>query len=155
MNSKYTLVYVSRTNSQWVQYYFPSRLIDLEAKVPSLPQQMLYCRADAVAKIEYSRRVLILPVCGHGVAKDQQCLLMSKRLSCSCDGFCGAREQEAGAHVTYRLADGNLERIRRLFSNLQRFAWRRLEMVRFLCSQPLTFLQWIVSTIAKLNKMPV
>ena len=31
---------------------------------------------------------------------------------------CGASEQEAGAHVTCRLADGNLERIRRLFSNL-------------------------------------
>ena len=27
---------------------------------------MLYCRADAVAKLECSRRVLILPVCGHG-----------------------------------------------------------------------------------------
>ena len=37
---------------------------------------------------------------------------------CSCDGFCGANEQEAGEHVTCRLADGNLERIRRLFSNL-------------------------------------
>ena len=48
----------------------------------------------------------------------QQCFLMSERLLCSCDGFCGASEQEAGAHVTCRLADGNLERIRRLFSNL-------------------------------------
>ena len=37
---------------------------------------------------------------------------------CSCDGFCGASEPEAGAHVTCRLADGYLERIRRLFSNL-------------------------------------
>ena len=35
---------------------------------------------------------------------------------CSCDGFCGASEPEAGAHVTCRLADGYLERIRRLFS---------------------------------------
>ena len=43
---------------------------------------------------------------------------MSERLLCSYDGFCGASEQEAGAHVTCRLADGNLERIRRLFSNL-------------------------------------
>ena len=37
---------------------------------------------------------------------------MSKRLLCSCDGSCGASEQEAGAQVTCRLADGNLERIR-------------------------------------------
>ena len=43
---------------------------------------------------------------------------MSEQLLCSCDEFCGASEQEAGAHVTCRLADGNLERIRRLFSNL-------------------------------------
>ena len=45
-------------------------------------------------------------------------VLMSERLSCSCDGFCGASEREAGAHVTCRLADGTLERNRRLFSNL-------------------------------------
>ena len=32
---------------------------------------------------------------------------MSEQLLCSCDGFCGASEQEAGAHVTCRLADGN------------------------------------------------
>ena len=38
--------------------------------------------------------------------KGQQCLLMSERLLCSCDGFCAASEQEAGAHVTCRLADG-------------------------------------------------
>ena len=50
--------------------------------------------------------------------KGQQWLLMSERLSCSCSGFCGTSEQEAAAHVTCRLADGNLERIRRLFSNL-------------------------------------
>ena len=31
---------------------------------------------------------------------------------------CGASEQEAGAHVTCKLADGNLDRKRRLFSNL-------------------------------------
>ena len=37
---------------------------------------------------------------------------------CTCDGFCVASEQEAGEHVTCRLADGNLERIRRLFANL-------------------------------------
>ena len=43
---------------------------------------------------------------------------MSEQLLCSCDGFCGASEQEAGAHVTCRLADGNLEGIRQLFSNL-------------------------------------
>ena len=50
--------------------------------------------------------------------KGRQWLSMSERLSCSCSGFCGTSEQEAGAHVTCRLADGNLERIRRLFSNL-------------------------------------
>ena len=50
--------------------------------------------------------------------KGQQCLLMNERLLCSCDAFYRASEQEAGAHVTYRLADGNLERIRRLLSNL-------------------------------------
>ena len=43
-------------------------------------------------------------------------------IMCSCDGFCGPSEQEAGAHVTCRLSDGNLERIRRLASNLKRFA---------------------------------
>ena len=43
---------------------------------------------------------------------------MSERLSCSCYGFCGASEHEAGAHLTCRLADSNLERIRRLLSNL-------------------------------------
>ena len=37
---------------------------------------------------------------------------MSERLLCSCDGFCGVSEKEAGAHVTCRLADENLERIR-------------------------------------------
>ena len=36
---------------------------------------------------------------------------MSERLLCSCDGFCGASEQETGAHVTCTLADGNLKRI--------------------------------------------
>ena len=35
-----------------------SRLIDLEAIVPSLPQQVLHCCADAVTKLEYSRCVL-------------------------------------------------------------------------------------------------
>ena len=50
--------------------------------------------------------------------KGQQCLLMSERLLCSYDGFCGASGQEAGAHGTRRLAGANLERIRRLFSNL-------------------------------------
>ena len=47
-----------------------------------------------------------------------KCLLMSERLSCCCDGFCGSSEQEAGARDTCRLADGNLERNRRIFSNL-------------------------------------
>ena len=31
---------------------------------------------------------------------------------------CGASEQDAGAQVTCRLADSNLEQIRRLFANL-------------------------------------
>ena len=37
----------------------------IEAIVTSLPLQVLHCRADAVAKLEYSRRVLNLVVCGH------------------------------------------------------------------------------------------
>ena len=48
---------------------------------------------------------------------------MSERLLCSCDGFCGASEQETGAHVTYRLVDGNLERIR-IYSASREGAWR-------------------------------
>ena len=42
-----------------------SVLIDLEAIVPPLPLQVLHCCVDAVAKLEYSRRVLYLVVCGH------------------------------------------------------------------------------------------
>ena len=38
---------------------------------------------------------------------------MSERLLSSYDGFREASEQKAGSHVTCRLADGNLERIRR------------------------------------------
>ena len=50
--------------------------------------------------------------------KGQQRLLMSEQLLCSCNGFYGASEQEARAFITCRLADGNLERIRQLFSDL-------------------------------------
>ena len=90
-----------------------------DAIVPSLLQQVLHCCADAVAKLEYCIHVAFLTWQFAVISKrkGQQCLLMSERLLCSCDGFCGASEQEAGAHVTCRLADGNLERIRRLFSN--------------------------------------
>ena len=42
-----------------------SVLIDLEAIVLSLPLQVFHCRADAVAKLDYSRRVLNLVVRGH------------------------------------------------------------------------------------------
>ena len=76
---------------------------------------------------------------------------MNERLLCSCDGFCGASEQEAGAHVTCRLVASNLELIRRFFSNLQGFASKRVEMARLFCSQPLILLQWL-PTIAKLQK---
>ena len=38
-----------------------SGLIDLEAIVLSLSLQVLHCRADAVAKLEYSSRVLNSP----------------------------------------------------------------------------------------------
>ena len=72
---------------------------------------------------------------------------MSKRLLCSCGGFCGASEREAGAHVTCRLADGNLERIRRLFSNLSFIALR----VKARGDGPFVLLP----TIAKLTKMPL
>ena len=34
---------------------------------------------------------------------------MSERLLCSCDGFCGASQQEEKAHVTCRLADVQFE----------------------------------------------
>ena len=47
----------------------PSVLIDLEAIVSPFPQQVLHCRADVVAKLEYLRRVLILLVCSHGTAE--------------------------------------------------------------------------------------
>ena len=50
--------------------------------------------------------------------KGQQRLLMSERISCGCDGLSGASEEDAGAHFTCRLADGNMERIRLLSSNL-------------------------------------
>ena len=53
-----------------------------------------------------------------GVRIKVKCLMMSERLSCSCNGFWGASEKEAGAHVTCRLTDRSLERIRRLLSNL-------------------------------------
>ena len=46
------------------------------------------------------------------------CIVAQTRSLSCCDGFCGASEPEGGAHVTCRLADGYLERIRRLFSNL-------------------------------------
>ena len=94
------------------------RLIDLETIVPSFPYQVLNCHADAIAKLEYFTSSIACQFAVMAKRKGQQCLLMSERLSCSCDGFCGAREQEAGAHLTCRLADSNLERICRLFSNL-------------------------------------
>ena len=43
----------------------PSVSIYLEAIVSSLLLQVLHCRADAVTKLKYSHRVLILAVCGH------------------------------------------------------------------------------------------
>ena len=83
---------------------------------------MLHCCANAVAKLEYSRRVTSRIKPGRFAViskrKGQQWLLISEQLLCSCDGFCGASEPEAGAHVSCRLADGYLEQIRRLFSNL-------------------------------------
>ena len=81
---------------------------------------MFHSGADAVAKLEYSCHIILLNLVVWVISKrkGQECLLMSERLLCSCDVFCGASEQKAGAHVTCRLADGNLEWIRRLFSNL-------------------------------------
>ena len=98
---------------------------------------MLHCRADVVAKLEYSRRVVIPPRLRSWRTVKVKYLLLSERLSRICDGFCGASEQEAEAFVTRRLADSNLERIRRLVLNLKRLAWRRVEMVRLFCSLPL------------------
>ena len=37
--------------------------------------------------LEYSKRVVSLPVCGSWRSVKVKCLMMSKRLSCSCDGF--------------------------------------------------------------------
>ena len=59
----------------------------------------MHCRADAVAKLEYSRRVLILAVFGHieaTVFVDERATIVQLWW------VCGAREQEAGAHVTSR-----------------------------------------------------
>ena len=42
-------------------------LIDLKAIVPSLPLQVLHCRADAVAKLEYSVVTLRHPSKGGSV----------------------------------------------------------------------------------------
>ena len=40
---------------------------------------MQYCRADAVAMLEYSNRVLILLVCGSLRSVKVKCLLISER----------------------------------------------------------------------------
>ena len=82
---------------------------------------------------------------------------MSERLSCGCDGFCEASEQEAGVHVTCRQADGSLERnCSQFYSASRGGAWRRMGARGdgpFFCSQPLIPLCWIVPTIAKFDKM--
>ena len=72
--------------------------------------------------------------------KGQQCLLMSERLSCSFDGFCGASEQEAGAFITCRLADGSgfVDQIILKFIALRVEAG--VEMFCLFYSQPLTLL---------------
>ena len=60
---------------------------------------------------------------------------MSELLFCSCDGFCGASEQETGAHVTCRSADGNLPcKQRPHFRGVRRRAKSNL------CRQPFNFL---------------
>ena len=41
----------------------------------------------AVAMLEYLNHVVILPVCGSWRSVKVKCLLMSERLSCSCNGF--------------------------------------------------------------------
>ena len=64
-----------------------------------------------------------------------KCLLMSKRLSCSCDGFCGASKQDSSITL--------------------KFIALRVEVHGdgfFFCSQPLILLWWIVPTIAELDK---
>ena len=60
---------------------------------------------------------------------------MSELLLCSCDDFCGASEQETGAHVTCRSADGNLPcKQRPHFRGVRRRAKSNL------CRQPFNFL---------------
>ena len=64
-----------------------------------------------------------------------KCLLMSEWLSCSCDGFCGASEQDS--------------------SIILKFIALRVEVHGdgfFFCSQPLILLWWIVPMIAELDK---
>ena len=59
---------------------------------------------------------------------------MSELLLCSCDGFCGASEQETGAHVTCRSADGNLPCEQR-----PHFRGVRRRAKSNLCRQPFNF----------------
>ena len=75
---------------------------------------MLYCRADAV--LEYSNHVVILPVMRVMAERKGEVFVDERTIIVR--WVWGASEQEGGAHFTCRLADGNLERIRRLFSNL-------------------------------------
>ena len=64
---------------------------------------------------------VILPVCGSWRSVKVKCLLMSERLSSSCGGF-----GEPASKKPQNTLPSPVERIRRLFSNLQRFAWRRV-----------------------------
>ena len=92
--------------------------IDLEAIVPSLHSKCCIVARTRSLSLSIHVAYYTWSVAVISKRKGQQWLLMSEQLLCSCNGFCGASEPEAGTHVTCRLADGYLERIRRLFSNL-------------------------------------
>ena len=69
---------------------------------------------------------------------------MSERLSCSCDGFCVASEQEAG-HTIYYLRI-NRWQFGAESSIIIKFIALRVEMVGVCCSQPLILPESIVPT---------
>ena len=90
--------------------------------VPSLPEQVPFCQADAVAKLKYLNLVSNPSVVRLMAKRKVKYMLIKERLSCSCDGF--LEPSSHGAHVVCGLADHNLERIRRLFGDFLRYARR-------------------------------
>ena len=77
----------------WIQAgdYCLNIQIILGFSVPSIiwvgAKLMQITSQGAVAMLEYLNHVVILPVCGSWRSVKVKCLLMSERLSCSCNGF--------------------------------------------------------------------